>query len=163
MTDDVHSRITSQTTMELNPTKNDRFFEVSGNGTLFVNSIGSIIRRELKKGEQWTVRPDHFVASNCRLIQQSIISAKSIYIFEGPGILILQVSTEFPSSDNFYLIYSRVRVELLYRNGSRIINKRTNFFFFLTLIFLFFQINVKRISKIQTMLLSFRGDSSYIG
>lgn len=95
MTDDVHSRITSQTSMELNPTKKDRFFEVSGNGILFVNSIGSIIQRELKRGEQWTVRPDHFVASNCRLIKQSIISSKSIYVFEGPGILMLQVQLNF--------------------------------------------------------------------
>jgi uncharacterized protein (AIM24 family) len=91
MDNDLHNCIKSHLTTQLNPAKKDRFFEVSGNGVVFVNSVGSIIRRELEQDEQWTVRPDHLVASNCRLIQQSIISAKSIYIFEGPGILMLQV------------------------------------------------------------------------
>lgn len=113
MRDDLHPHIESHMSTGQYLTKTDRFFEVSGNGIVFVNSIGSIIQRELKRDEQWTVRPDHFVASNCRLTTRSTIASKSIYIFEGPGILILQVQLRISLIERFLFDYSRVKVDRL--------------------------------------------------
>ena len=88
--DDVFNDIETRCTMRSILNQTDRFFEVSGNGVLFVNSIGSIIQRQLKRDERWTVRTDHLVACDCQLVEQSRELSKATYIFEGPGVLILQ-------------------------------------------------------------------------
>ena len=88
--DDVFNDIETRCTMRSILNQTDRFFEVSGNGVLFVNSSGSIIQRQLKRDERWTVRTDHLVACDCQLVEQSRELSKAMYIFEGPSILILQ-------------------------------------------------------------------------
>lgn len=92
MSDDVSHNIESKNISTGLFHRADRFFNISGNGIFFVNSIGSMIERQLKRDERWTVRADHLVACNCRLVEHSKEFSKDIYIFEGPGTLITQVT-----------------------------------------------------------------------
>ena len=40
---------------------------ISGVGILFVTSLGAIVQRSLKQGEQWIVDNGHLVAWNCSI------------------------------------------------------------------------------------------------
>jgi uncharacterized protein (AIM24 family) len=75
----------------------------SGEG-FFVTSLGAIIERHLKQGEQWIVDNGHLVAWNCPYtIERSgsgLISGMHageglVCRFTGPGTIFIQVSSYF--------------------------------------------------------------------
>ncbi|CAF0819500.1 unnamed protein product, partial [Didymodactylos carnosus] len=72
---------------------------ISGTGILFVTSLGAIIQRQLRQGEQWIVDNGHLVAWNCPYtIERSgggIVSGMHageglVCRFTGPGIVFIQ-------------------------------------------------------------------------
>jgi len=74
---------------------------VSGVGILFVTSLGAIIQRSLKEGEQWIVDNGHLVAWNCSytiersgggLISGAHAGEGLVCRFTGPGTIFIQVS-----------------------------------------------------------------------
>jgi uncharacterized protein (AIM24 family) len=77
---------------------------VSGVGILFVTSLGAIVQRNLKQGEQWIVDNGHLVAWNCPYtIERSgggLISGMHageglVCRFTGPGTIFIQVNIFF--------------------------------------------------------------------
>ncbi|CAF4692258.1 unnamed protein product, partial [Rotaria sp. Silwood2] len=77
---------------------------VSGVGVLFVTSLGAIVQRNLKQGEQWIVDNGHLVAWTCPYtIERSgggFISGRHadeglVCRFTGPGTILIQVSYFF--------------------------------------------------------------------
>ncbi len=74
---------------------------VSGVGIIFVTSLGAIVQRQLKQGEQWIVDNGHLVAWNCPYsIERTgggIISGMHageglVCRFTGPGTVFIQVN-----------------------------------------------------------------------
>ncbi len=74
---------------------------ISGVGILFITSLGAIIQRNLKQGEQWIVDNGHLVAWNCPYtIERSgggIVSGMHageglVCRFTGPGTIFIQVN-----------------------------------------------------------------------
>ncbi len=74
---------------------------ISGVGILFVTSLGAIVQRNLKQGEQWIVDNGHLVAWNCPYtIERSgggLISGMHageglVCRFTGPGTVFIQVN-----------------------------------------------------------------------
>lgn len=75
---------------------------VSGTGVVFVTSLGAIIQRNLRQGEQWIVDNGHLVAWNCPYaIERSgggIMSGAAageglVCRFTGPGTVFIQVNS----------------------------------------------------------------------
>lgn len=73
---------------------------VSGTGVIFVSSLGAIVQRQLRQGEQWIVDNGHLVAWNCTYsIERSgggIMSGMHageglVCRFTGPGTVFIQV------------------------------------------------------------------------
>ncbi len=74
---------------------------VSGVGILFVTSLGAIVQRNLKQGEQWIVDNGHLVAWNCSytiervgggLISGIHAGEGLVCRFTGPGTIFIQVN-----------------------------------------------------------------------
>jgi uncharacterized protein (AIM24 family) len=74
---------------------------VSGTGIIFVTSLGAIVQRQLKQGEQWIVDNGHLVAWNCPYAIEraggGIISGMHageglVCRFTGPGTVFIQVN-----------------------------------------------------------------------
>ncbi|KAK6337514.1 hypothetical protein TWF730_002911 [Orbilia blumenaviensis] len=82
-------------------------YKITGQGVLFVTSLGAIIQKNLAPGEQYIVDNGHLVAWNCkyvieRIASGGIISALSsneglVCRFSGPGTVFIQTRnpTEF--------------------------------------------------------------------
>jgi len=77
---------------------------ISGVGILFVTSLGAIVQRNLKQGEQWIVDNGHLVAWNCPYtIERSgggLMSGMHageglVCRFTGPGTIFIQVNLFF--------------------------------------------------------------------
>ncbi len=77
---------------------------ISGVGILFVASLGAIVQRNLKQGEQWIVDNGHLVAWNCPYtIERSgggLMSGMHageglVCRFTGPGTIFIQVNLFF--------------------------------------------------------------------
>ncbi|RPA96547.1 DUF124-domain-containing protein [Choiromyces venosus 120613-1] len=75
-------------------------YKISGQGVLFVTSLGAIIQKNMTQGEQFVVDNDHLVAWNCkytieRVASGGIISSMSaaeglVCRFTGPGTVFIQ-------------------------------------------------------------------------
>ncbi|KAL0639386.1 hypothetical protein Q9L58_001613 [Maublancomyces gigas] len=75
-------------------------YKISGQGVLFVTSLGAIIQKNMANGEQYIVDNDHLVAWNCkytleRVASGGIISSMSaqeglVCRFTGPGTVFMQ-------------------------------------------------------------------------
>jgi uncharacterized protein (TIGR00266 family) len=72
---------------------------ISGTGIVFVTSLGAIIQRQLKQGEQWIVDNGHLVAWNCSysiertgggLISGMHAGEGLVCRFTGPGTVFIQ-------------------------------------------------------------------------
>jgi uncharacterized protein (TIGR00266 family) len=72
---------------------------ISGTGIVFVTSLGAIIQRQLKQGEQWIVDNGHLVAWNCAysiertgggLISGMHAGEGLVCRFTGPGTVFIQ-------------------------------------------------------------------------
>lgn len=76
------------------------FLEASGSGRVFVGSYGGLIRREIDKGEVYTVDSGHAVAWSEDVdfttekiggLKQTLLSGEGLVMrFEGPGVVYLQ-------------------------------------------------------------------------
>ena len=73
---------------------------ISGVGVIFVTSLGAIIQRQLRQGEQWIVDNGHLVAWNCPYavertgggIMSGIHAGEGLVCrFTGPGTVFIQV------------------------------------------------------------------------
>ncbi|KAI9339514.1 tryptophan RNA-binding attenuator protein-like domain-containing protein [Zopfochytrium polystomum] len=75
--------------------------EYTGQGVLFVESFGAVMRRDIQPGEEYLVQPGNLVAWNCRYEMESInaggfmstlATGESLYFckFTGPGTLFYQ-------------------------------------------------------------------------
>lgn len=73
----------------------------SGRGTIFVTSLGAIIQRQLRQGEQLIVDNGHLVAWTCSYsieraggsLSSNIHSGEGLVCrFTGPGIILIQVT-----------------------------------------------------------------------
>lgn len=76
---------------------------ISGNGIVFVTSLGAIIQRDLRQGEQWIVDNGHLVAWNCSYtiersgggIMSGIHAGEGLVCrFTGPGTVFIQVTSK---------------------------------------------------------------------
>jgi uncharacterized protein (AIM24 family) len=74
---------------------------VSGMGIIFVASLGAIVQRQLRQGEQWIVDNGHLVAWNCPYtieragggLMSGIHAGEGLVCrFTGPGTVFIQVS-----------------------------------------------------------------------
>ncbi len=74
---------------------------ISGTGIIFVTSLGAIVQRQLRQGEQWIVDNGHLVAWNCSYsiertgggIMSSIHAGEGLVCrFTGPGTVFIQVN-----------------------------------------------------------------------
>ncbi|CAF0770946.1 unnamed protein product [Adineta steineri] len=81
---------------------------VSGTGIVFVTSLGAIIQRQLKQGEQWIVDNGHLVAWTCSYsieragggIMSGMHSGEGLVCrFTGPGIVYIQTRNPEALSD----------------------------------------------------------------
>ena len=101
----------------------------SGTGIIFVASLGAIVQRQLKQGEQWIVDNGHLVAWTCPYaIERSgggLMSGMHageglVCRFTGPGTVFIQVSEigEEKQSERCLDFFSRHEIPKLYRNGS---------------------------------------------
>ena len=94
--------------------------QVSGVGIFFVTSIGAIIERTLKQGEEWIVDNGHLVAWNCPYtIERSGGGFMSgmrageglVCRFTGPGTVFIQVSNYFiQSKKEFFFLFLRLEI-----------------------------------------------------
>ena len=76
---------------------------VSGTGVLFVTSLGAIVQRQLRQGEQWIVDNGHLVAWTCPytiertgggLMSGMHAGEGLVCRFTGPGLVMIQVSDD---------------------------------------------------------------------
>ncbi|CAF1400649.1 unnamed protein product [Rotaria sp. Silwood1] len=83
---------------------------VSGVGIMFVTSLGAIVRRDLRHGEQWIVDNGHLVAWNCPYsiertgggIMSGIYSGEGFVCrFTGPGTVFIQ--TRNPEALSYWI------------------------------------------------------------
>ncbi len=126
---------------------------ISGVGILFITSLGAIIERHLKQGEQWIVDNGHLVAWNCPYtIERSgggLISGMHageglVCRFTGPGTIFIQVCcsliVHFNLRKIFHIFY-RLEILKLYQDGLQVTPKPANcynhFLLFLTYYVLF--------------------------
>lgn len=75
-------------------------YKISGNGILFVTSLGAIIQKNLQPGEQYIVDNNHLVAWNCKYqlaqvtsggLLSSFSAAEGVVCkFSGPGTVFIQ-------------------------------------------------------------------------
>jgi uncharacterized protein (TIGR00266 family) len=76
------------------------FLEASGSGRVFVGSYGGLIRREIEKGEVYTVDSGHAVAWSEDVsfttekiggLKQTLLSGEGLVMrFQGPGVVYMQ-------------------------------------------------------------------------
>ena len=108
---------------------------VSGVGTLFVTSLGAIIERHLKQGEQLIVDNGHLVAWTCPYtIERSgggFISGMHageglVCRFTGPGTILIQVSNYFNLRKVFFFLFFRLEILKLCQHGLQLIHIPVN-------------------------------------
>jgi uncharacterized protein (AIM24 family) len=107
---------------------------VSGTGIIFVSSLGAIVQRQLRQGEQWIVDNGHLVAWNCPYaIERSgggLMSGMHageglVCRFTGPGTVFIQVSENDEDNQRVSIVVlSRREIPKLYRNGLQAICHR---------------------------------------
>jgi uncharacterized protein (AIM24 family) len=105
---------------------------VSGTGIIFVTSLGAIIQRQLRQGEQWIVDNGHLVAWNCAyaiertgggLISGMHAGEGLVCRFTGPGTVFIQVKINktFLFNHNFAsFLFFRHEIRKLYPNGFQV-------------------------------------------
>lgn len=117
---------------------------VSGVGIMFVTSLGAIVRRDLRHGEQWIVDNGHLVAWNCPYsiertggsILSGIYSSEGFVCrFTGPGTVLIQVNERISVAQNVFSLYcsrheSRKHCQIgspaMYRDN--VLRGKTNFY-----------------------------------
>jgi uncharacterized protein (AIM24 family) len=110
---------------------------ISGVGILFVTSLGAIVQRNLKQGEQWIVDNGHLVAWNCPYsIERSgggLLSGMHageglVCRFTGPGTIFIQVNIRKRIFYIlFFLCFSRLGILNRCQNGLQVIHEQANY------------------------------------
>jgi uncharacterized protein (AIM24 family) len=87
---------------------------ISGVGTLFVTSLGAIVQRQLRQGEQWIVDNGHLVAWTCPYtieragggIMSGMHAGEGLVCrFTGPGIVYIQVNNNKRFFKSYFIFF----------------------------------------------------------
>ena len=145
----------------------------SGTGIIFVTSLGAIIQRQLRQGEQWIVDNGHLVAWTCPYsIERSgggIMSGMHageglVCRFTGPGIVYIQVrekqmfSQMFATETEFFLSFFRreipmhCRIGLLAMLPRQAVNRINSFFQSLWTLLAIIDSKILRIFRVSCIL-----------